>query len=276
LEHWKFMKSTFDYEKKLFGVGRVKKALWHIPSIKLVYCLQALKNVHGKVLEIGCGAGAMSKAIKYYRPNLEVYGTDISHAAIAVAKKDPGNVDFRIADIYNMPFKDNYFESVVCFDVLEHLPDIPRASVEVRRILKKGGLFHSVTPCEGNLWIPEGWITGLGWKAKEIYCGHINHFTFDDLEKKVLVKGFSFVKHQTSAHLISQLADIMYFTWLSLRGNNVLYQVEGYIASERGWKRNIIFLIRSMFAVLSNIESYLLFWYPGLNNHLTVRKDNRV
>ncbi len=57
------------------------------------------------------------------------------------------NVEFKQADIYNLPFKDETFDSaVICF-VLEHLHNPVQALKEIKRVIKKQG---SVMVIEGD------------------------------------------------------------------------------------------------------------------------------
>ncbi|MDF2621821.1 MAG: Methyltransferase 24 [Xanthobacteraceae bacterium] len=51
----------------------------------------------------------------------------------------------------HLPFDDSYFDRIVVIHVLEHLPDLPAAMREVRRVLKPGGLFSVVLPCDPGL-----------------------------------------------------------------------------------------------------------------------------
>lgn len=50
-----------------------------------------------------------------------------------------------------LPFSDNTFDRVVAVHVLEHLPNLPAALAEIRRVSKKNGTFSAVIPCEGGL-----------------------------------------------------------------------------------------------------------------------------
>ena len=43
------------------------------------------------------------------------------------------------ADICNLPFDDNTFDTIFCNHVLEHIPDDTKAMKELYRVLKKGG-----------------------------------------------------------------------------------------------------------------------------------------
>jgi len=48
-------------------------------------------------------------------------------------------------------FKEKTFDRVIAIHVLEHLPNLPKALKEIKRILKPGGYFDVVIPCEGGL-----------------------------------------------------------------------------------------------------------------------------
>src|SRR5690348_14927519 len=50
-----------------------------------------------------------------------------------------------------MPFADASFDRVLAIHVLEHLPNLPAALAEIRRLLKPSGRFVVVIPCEGGL-----------------------------------------------------------------------------------------------------------------------------
>ena len=43
------------------------------------------------------------------------------------------------ADICNLPFEDNFFDTIFCNHVLEHIPNDRKAMEELYRVLKKGG-----------------------------------------------------------------------------------------------------------------------------------------
>lgn len=268
------MKSTFKYDSKPSAVGMVKNLPWYVPATKLKWGLVAISGIKGggKVLEIGCGAGAMIRGIKYYRPDLEVYGVDFCKRSLDYAKKYSSGVKFVYGDIFKLPFGSNSFDAVVDFDVLEHLENLPKALKEVKRVLKPGGVFHSAIPYEGSLFNIEGWLTSFGWKAKVIYCGHVHNFTIGQPERIIEAEGFEKKWRKFSGHLLYQLFDSVFFMIILLRGKNFPYQVEGYVSSVNSLKAKSLKVVKNIVASLFYFESLVLSLVPGLHGHLTYKK----
>ncbi|HEV3019647.1 MAG TPA: class I SAM-dependent methyltransferase [Burkholderiaceae bacterium] len=50
-----------------------------------------------------------------------------------------------------LPMPDAFFDRVLAIHVLEHLPDLPAALGEIRRVLRPDGQFCVVIPCEGGI-----------------------------------------------------------------------------------------------------------------------------
>lgn len=78
-----------------------------------------------------------------------------------------GNVDVQ-GDVLAMPFPDNTFDCVICFETIEHVEDPFRAVSEIRRILKPGGILIGSTPfmheLHGETYGDYWRITRQGWK----------------------------------------------------------------------------------------------------------------
>src|SRR5207248_7608423 len=83
---------SFDYEAKRWGAAPLRPKPWYMNGLKLRYLLQDLGPVHGRVLDVGCGVGSVAKAVKRERSDLEVFGCDVSHSAIAAASASPQGV----------------------------------------------------------------------------------------------------------------------------------------------------------------------------------------
>jgi ubiquinone/menaquinone biosynthesis C-methylase UbiE len=96
------------------------------------------------VLEAGCGVGAQTKIMATKNPDSNFISIDISEDSINEAHQlvkslDIKNVELRQADLYDLPFDNEIFDSVVICFVLEHLHNIKPALHELKRVLKKGG-----------------------------------------------------------------------------------------------------------------------------------------
>jgi SAM-dependent methyltransferase len=263
----------FDYETKLWGGHRVELSPTYLGALRLRYCLEDLSDVSGMVLEIGCGAGGMAKAIKDYRPDLEVYGCDISQLAIQAAQRNPGGVTFKVGDAYVLPFGDRSFTAVVAFDLLEHLAEPSRVIAEAWRVLEPGGQCHFFVPCEGSTITLHGLLSFLGWRAKEKYGGHIQRFRLCDLRDLFKISDFEIINYRWSGHLINQVVDVTYFSGLSLLGKNVPMSVEGYLeTTPRGLFPVSVGMLKNAIAIASYYESRLFVRIPGSGVHLLCTK----
>lgn len=105
-----------------------------------------------RVLEAGCGIGAQTVTLAEKSPGAEITSIDLSAASLREAEARVrsagfGNVSFRQADIYSLPFPDGSFDHVFLCFVLEHLPDPARALGCLGRVLVPGG---TITVIEGD------------------------------------------------------------------------------------------------------------------------------
>ncbi len=100
-----------------------------------------------RVLDIGCGDAYLIAQIQKFCT--EVRGVDSEAQAVALANeilKEHPHCRVVQGDCYHLPFDDNYFDMVLCTDVIEHLTD-PQACVrEIRRVLNDKGTLVMTTP----------------------------------------------------------------------------------------------------------------------------------
>ncbi|MBF0439712.1 MAG: class I SAM-dependent methyltransferase [Magnetococcales bacterium] len=105
-----------------------------------------------KILDIGCGDGALSAMLA--RQGFEVFGIDTSDLAIQLAKKMTSaiglSIDFRVASTYELPWPAASFDAVLSSDVIEHVAQPERMLHEIHRVLKPDGCAIVSTPIRLN------------------------------------------------------------------------------------------------------------------------------
>ena len=103
-----------------------------------------------ETLEIGAGLG---EHINYEDlNNQKYYVLELRSNMIVELKKKFPSITPHLGDIQKKTeFHDEQFDRILAIHVLEHLPDLPSALMEVYRILKYDGKFTVVLPCEGGL-----------------------------------------------------------------------------------------------------------------------------
>lgn len=139
--------------------------------------LRYLPEIHGKCLDVGCGEGLITDALRSRRNGLAVYGTDISPVRLARAAKRVVETDFVAGDLLALPWRNESFDSVVCCEVLEHIPDHESALMEIFRILKKTGLLLVTVPDRQEL----SWVVCPECGTRVYKDGHLRSFSPDDL-----------------------------------------------------------------------------------------------
>lgn len=147
-----------------------------------------------RLLELGCGNGKLWKENSIDLRNREIFLSDISEGMVEEVRKSLGS-DFNciVCDVEKIPFKDDYFDTIIANHVLFYLNDLDMGLSEIRRVLNKNGIFYCST--YGKEHMKE--ITDI-CKSFDSNVQLSNHNLFDifGLEngEKILSKYFSKVK----------------------------------------------------------------------------------
>lgn len=97
-----------------------------------------------KILDIGCGDGSLLKEV--INKGHDLYGVDISEEQLKIAEKNGIKTQKLNVDSDLLPFSDEFFDTVICSEVIEHVLLPENILKEVRRTLKNGGQFILTTP----------------------------------------------------------------------------------------------------------------------------------
>ena len=108
----------------------------------------------GRILEIGCGSGVHSALLSYLgevsatelQSTVSWLGDTVDQTRAKVFESlAEGPVDFIYNDGKSLPFDNGTFDLVFHNSVIEHVPDVVAFNLEVRRVLKPGGICVCVT-----------------------------------------------------------------------------------------------------------------------------------
>jgi len=100
-----------------------------------------------RVLDFGCGSGYGTAMIA--RTAREVVGVDVAEEAVAFARAEhvaPNLLFSRIAADARLPFDDASFDTVLSFQVFEHVEDEQQYLREIVRVLAENGTLVLATP----------------------------------------------------------------------------------------------------------------------------------
>ncbi len=126
------------------------------------------------ILDVGCGEGFTLERLKERKIGKKLTGVDFLNRAIEIGKKERPHLDLRVGNIYDIPFKDNSFDLVICSEVLEHIDDPEKGLSELVRVCKQYCLLS--VPNE-PLFMASNFLRGKNWKRLGNDIDHIQHWS---------------------------------------------------------------------------------------------------
>lgn len=127
-----------------------------------------------KILDVGCATGEYCK--KLNKLGFESIGIDINSEYVAEAKRN--GVEAYCMDAKSIKFPDNSFDTVILFELLEHIDNPHDVLIEARRVARKNILI-TVPDCSAISKLRNFGLTYEHMLEKD----HVNFFTLKDLEK---------------------------------------------------------------------------------------------
>ena len=99
------------------------------------------------ILDAGCGTGLNLRHLPAGST-----GVDINPRNIALLRTRLPNHTVVEGDVEALPFADASFGTVLCTEVIEHIPDPTAALAEYRRVLQPGGVLIGSVPARSAIW----------------------------------------------------------------------------------------------------------------------------
>jgi SAM-dependent methyltransferase len=109
-----------------------------------------LVNRHGggaPILDAGCGTG-----LNLARLPVGSVGLEINPRSVALLRQRLPEHQVVEGDIERMPFQDASFATVICTEVLEHVPNPADALTEILRVLRPDGVLIGSVPARSLIW----------------------------------------------------------------------------------------------------------------------------
>jgi 2-polyprenyl-3-methyl-5-hydroxy-6-metoxy-1,4-benzoquinol methylase len=139
-----------------------------------------------RILDVGCGRGHVVNALRSLGVNAE--GIDLNPNAAEVAMVP----HVKTMSALELGYEDGYFDAVVSFHAVEHIPDAHLAMREMARVVRPGGkvlLIYPAEPVRGLFAIPTAMILHRNpLRARQI---HVHKFDPGQIEQHLRAAGLS-------------------------------------------------------------------------------------
>jgi ubiquinone/menaquinone biosynthesis C-methylase UbiE len=163
-----------------------------------------------RILDVACGMGAWD--LKLAKERCKVCGVDRSEDEIKNAKRLAEMrglpCDFVIGSAEDLPYRENYFDKVVCSSSLEHFKNDVKALEEMHRVLKSNG---TVVLTTDSLTYP------ISDELKEKHRKNsyiMNYYTKEKLKERLDVGGFKMTR---SEYLLNSRVTSFFFKHIYIK-----------------------------------------------------------
>lgn len=171
-----------DYDERAFDSVIPLQRYWQRTRHALVTRVAR----HGPILDVGCGSSRILRDLP------GAVGLDISFQKLRYMSRY--GVPLVHGSVFALPFRDEAFATVVCSEVIEHIPESDIPLRELTRVLRRGGTLVLGTPDYGR----------FSWRALEAayrvlapggYADeHITQYTHARLVERVVGLGHRHIR----------------------------------------------------------------------------------
>jgi len=159
--------------------------------------LRFTKESDSTFIDIGCGAGEYLAIMNRRVDNL--YGCDLARSYLFRASQRVPEANFCQVDVTALPFGDQTFDTVLCSEVIEHIPDLDKALIELFRVSRKRLIL--TTPNRGLRWKIAA-LFGMDPRPASERVGHLHVLNVRDWKTKLCALADSKIEFLRTKHFL--------------------------------------------------------------------------
>ena len=168
----------------------------HFQKCRVYYTNRLLQNARTnkdeiKILDVGCGEGHLTNKLEIKEGD-RISACDLSEMAIKRGEQLYPDIDFKKADALDLPYQWNYFDVVICNNLIEHVDSPSRLLKEMNRVLKSGGYVIISTPSRYRVENILRLICGKKIKLASKY--HVSEYSVGQVKEMASGQGFNVKK----------------------------------------------------------------------------------
>jgi len=161
-------KDGMIYQREQYAKGGIGVRYWDYRD------RVAFQHVTGNdILDAGCGEGITLEKLTRLFPGRRVVGTDVEPENIEICRQH--NLSVQNGSLYELPFGDSSFDTVLFSEVIEHLDAPEKALTEIYRVLRPGGRLIIIFPNDRIFMLAR---LAIGMVREAFYdSGHVRQWT---------------------------------------------------------------------------------------------------
>jgi len=161
-------KDGMIYQREQYAKGGLGVRYWDFRD------RVAFQHVTGNdILDAGCGEGITLEKLTRLFPDRRVVGIDMEPENIEICRRH--NLSVQAGSLYEIPFADASFDTVLFSEVIEHLKTPEKALSEIFRVVRPGGRVIIIFPNDRTFMLAR---LALGMVREAFYeSGHVRQWT---------------------------------------------------------------------------------------------------
>lgn len=189
------------------------------------------------ILEIGCSSGNLINEINSIS-NTYYIGSDVLKKTVRKIAEKHKNIPFVVFDILKNPFPNNFCNTVIMLNVLEHIENDTKALKEANKLLCNNGLLILEVPAGKFL-----------YDEYDKQLLHFRRYKMSDLVKKIENAGFV-IERKT------HLGFFIFPIFILVKLFNKIFKSENIISKQANLSNNI--LVNILFLIESKLRKFNL------------------